>query len=94
MNKKLSALLTTAIVTGLLASQTVRAEDTATQKAGDQPAVEKNKCKGHADKEDKNSCKGQKAKKKKKKGEKNSCKNGCGESKDKKDSKETTEEKK
>lgn len=90
MNNKLSALLTTAIVTGLLATQAAKAEDTGTQKAGDQMAAEKNSCKGQKA-TDKNSCKGQKDMKKKKK-DKNSCKNGCGEAKDKKD--DTKEESK
>lgn len=84
MNNKLSALLTTAIVTGLLATQVAKAEEATTNKtSGDQMAAEKNSCKGmKAD--DKNSCKGMKKDaKKKKKMDKNSCKNGCGEAKDK-----------
>jgi hypothetical protein len=81
MNNKLSALLATAVVTGLMASQVVRAED-APAKSGDQATAEKNSCKGA--KHDKNGCKGAKAKDKKH--DKNSCKNGCGEAK------KTTEE--
>lgn len=81
MNNKLSALLTTAIVTGLLATQVAKAEDTNPKGSGDQMAAEKNSCKGQKA-ADKNSCKGQKDMKKKKK-DKNSCKNGCGEAKDK-----------
>ncbi|MGZ3745034.1 MAG: hypothetical protein ACXVB1_15005 [Pseudobdellovibrionaceae bacterium] len=86
MNNKLTAFLTTAIVTGLLASNTVKAEDTtASQGSGDQVTSEKNNCKGMSA-GDKNSCKGMKDKKKKlKKAGKNSCKNGCGEAKEKKD---------
>lgn len=83
MNNKLSALLTTAIVTGLLATQVAKAEDATAQKSGDQINAEKNSCKGMKT-DDKNSCKGMKDKKKKKKSDKNSCKNGCGEAKDKK----------
>jgi hypothetical protein len=76
MNSKLSALLTTAIVTGFMAAQVAKAEDKA-PKADDQVKAEKNSCKGEA--HDKNSCKG--AKKGGKKHDKNSCKNGCGEAK-------------
>lgn len=80
MNTRLTSLLTTAIITGLLSSQTAHAEDTGASKAsGDQMAVEKNSCKGHKA-EDKNSCKSMNGMKKKKK-DKNSCKNGCGEAK-------------
>lgn len=90
MNTKLSALLTTAIVTGLLATQVAKAEDSA-PKSNDHMAAEKNGCKGMKDDDknscksmkadDKNSCKGTKDAKKKKKADKNSCKNGCGEAK-------------
>lgn len=90
MNNKLSAMLTTAIVSGLLATQTAMAEDASTAKAGDQMAAEKNSCKGQMAAE-KNSCKGHKDMTKKKK-DKNSCKNGCGESKENKT--ETKEESK
>lgn len=85
MNKKISALLTMAIMTGLIASQAVKAEESTTQKAaGDQMSAEKNGCKGQKT-DDKNSCNGKSDMKKKKKSDKNSCKNGCGESKEKKD---------
>ena len=90
MNNKLSALLTTAIVSGLLATQVAKAEEASTQNTGDQVTAEKNSCKGQSA-SDKNSCKGQKDMKKKKK-DKNSCKNGCGEAKHKKT--ETKEEEK
>lgn len=83
MNTKLSALLTTAIVTGLLATQAAKADDTGAQKTGDQMAAEKNGCKGQKA-TDKNTCKGTKDKMTKKKSDKNSCKNGCGEAKEKK----------
>jgi mannitol-specific phosphotransferase system IIBC component len=79
MVNKFSALLTAAVVTGLVAVTTARAEDKAAEKHGDQMAAEKNSCKGMKA-EDKNSCKGQKGMKKKK--DKNSCKNGCGEGKE------------
>lgn len=85
MNKTFSALLTSAIMTGLIAAQTAKAEESTTQKpAGDQMSAEKNGCKGQKA-DDKNSCKGHADMKKKKKVDKNSCKNGCGESKEKKD---------
>ena len=85
MNTKLSALLTTAIVTGLLSTPIVKADETATQGSADQVSGEKNGCKGMKS-DDKNSCKGAKEKKKKKKkADKNSCKNGCGEAKEKKE---------
>jgi hypothetical protein len=86
MNKKLSALLSTAIVSGLLAAQVAHADDAdATKGAKDQVAAEKNSCKGQKA-GDKNSCKGQmKHKKEMKKKDKNSCKNGCGNMDDKKD---------
>lgn len=78
MNKTLSTLLTSAILTGLMAAHTANAEETKAPAQGDQVSAEKNACKGH----DKNSCKGNaEMKKKKKKGDKNSCKNGCGEAK-------------
>jgi len=79
MNQKLSALFTSALVTGFIASQAVKAEQSQTGQSADQMKAEKNSCKG-----EKNSCKGQEdAKKKKKKSDKNSCKNGCGEAKEK-----------
>jgi len=72
MNQKLSALFTSALVTGLIASQAVKAEQSQTGQSADQMKAEKNSCKGQED-----------AKKKKKKSDKNSCKNGCGEAKEK-----------
>lgn len=84
MNNKLSTLLSTAILTGLLATQVAGADDKTSQKSGDQMAAEKNTCKGQAP-ADKNSCKGSKKEMKKKKVDKNSCKNGCGEEKAKKE---------
>lgn len=80
MNSKLTGLLTSAIVTGLMAAQIAKAEEP-TAKTGDAAAVEKNGCKGEKSGE-KNSCKGMKDSKKKKK-EKNSCKNSCGEKNEK-----------
>lgn len=82
MNKTLSTLLTSAILTGLMAAQTSHAEDkNQVSSTGDQMTAEKNGCKGQ-NSADKNSCKGTAdMKKKKKKGDKNSCKNGCGEAK-------------
>jgi hypothetical protein len=69
MNK--TTLMTAALVAGLVAAKTARAEDTAAHakdaKEGAKVEGEKNSCKG----KDKNSCKG------KKKHGKNSCKNGC-----------------
>ncbi len=88
MTKKLSALLTTAMVTGLIASHSAKAEETTTapKADGDQMAGDKHGCDGKKA-DDKHSCKGMKGVKKGKKGEKHSCKNGCGEGKksDKKD---------
>ncbi len=82
MNNKLFSLLTTAIVTGLLASQVAKSEETSTVKGSeDQMSTGKNSCKGMKV-EDKNSCKAIKNKKQKKL-DKNSCKNGCGEAKNK-----------
>ena len=81
MNNKLSALLSTAIVSGLLAAQVAKAEDASAPKSNEAVAAEKNNCKGHKGAE-KNNCKAMKAEKKK--GDKNSCKNGCGEAKDQK----------
>ncbi len=81
MNNKLSALLTTAIVTGFLAGQVAKAEDAAAQNSGEKVTAEKNTCKG-----EKNTCKGH-SDSKKKKSDKNSCKNGCGEAKDKESAK-------
>lgn len=78
MNNKLTGLLTTAILTGLMASTAAQAEDKPANASGDMKAAEKNHCKGHAN--DKNGCKGETAKKKSK--DKNACKNGCGEAKD------------
>ena len=83
MNSKLPMLLTTALVTGLLAAQVAKAEDTHTKNTGDKMSAEKNGCKGMK-KEHKNSCKGKK-KEHLKKDDKNSCKNGCGEAKDSND---------
>lgn len=94
MNNKLSALLTTAIVSGLIAAQAAKAEDSSTKASGDQMAAEKNNCKSMKS-DDKNSCQGMKKDtKKKKKTDKNSCKNGCGEAKDKKDDSKKSQEKK
>ncbi|PIS11594.1 MAG: hypothetical protein COT73_03135 [Bdellovibrio sp. CG10_big_fil_rev_8_21_14_0_10_47_8] len=76
MSNKITALLTTAIVSGLMAASVARAEDAAGGHTGDKMAKEKNNCKGKV-RNEKNSCKGQKAMKKKK--DKNSCKNGCSE---------------
>lgn len=76
MNNKLTALLTTAVVTGLLAGQTARAEDKPADKKGSM-AAGKDCCKGHS----KNKCKCI-HKDKKMKGDKDGCagpndKNGC-----------------
>ena len=87
MNPRLSALLTTAIVSGLLAAPAAKAEDSAQAGADNTMSADKHSCKGEAS-GDKHSCKGQKtakAKKMDKKADKNSCKNGCGEAKSKKD---------
>jgi uncharacterized membrane protein len=88
MNNKLSALLTTAIVSGLLASQSAKAEESAnTKAAGDKTVAEKNTCKGEKG-EGKNGCnQASKENHKKKQKDKNSCKNGCAESKEKEESK-------
>jgi hypothetical protein len=76
MNK--TTLMTAALVAGLVAAKTARAEDTAAHakdaKEGAKVEGEKNSCKGEKNSckgKDKNSCKG------KKKHGKNSCKNGC-----------------
>lgn len=82
MNNKLTALLTTAIVSGLIASQSAKAEDTANQKAGDEMSGEKTKCKGHMGKDKKT----EDAKKQKKKDKGSSCAGSCGETQ--KDTKE------
>ena len=84
MRPTLSQLIKTAVITGLLAGQSVYAEQTAEKKTADPAAMEKNSCKGQKTM-DKNSCKGAMAKKKK--SEKNSCKNGCGEAKSQEETK-------
>lgn len=88
MSKKLSALLTSTIVTGLLSSGALKAQDADSKTmSNDEMSSGKNGCKGMSA-SDKNSCKGKKKedellKKKKKMKDKNSCKNGCGEAKNK-----------
>lgn len=79
MSNKLNTLLTGAIISGLLAVNTAKAEGTSTPKSNDQMSAEKNGCQNKTAPE-KNGCKQEDAKKKKK--DKNSCKNGCGEAKD------------
>lgn len=78
-------LLTTAVVSGLLAGAAAKAEGSATEKSGDPAASDnKEKCKGMNAKD---SCQGKKdSKHKKKKG--NSCSNGCGGEKEKTDDKQ------
>lgn len=77
MKSNMKLLFASAIVSGLLAGQAVKAEEQAAQPPTDQPAVEKASCKGKAN------CKGKAAKKKKArkaaKGGANACsgKNGC-----------------
>lgn len=89
MNKTVTGLLSAAIMTGLMAAQNAKAQDSsAPQKDENQMTADKNGCNGKKH-EDKNSCSGKANMKKKKKSDKNSCKNGCGESKEK-----STEEKK
>lgn len=79
MNNKLTGLLTTAIITGLMAGSVASAEDKTTEGSDkSKVSADKNACKGHSTM-DKNGCKGESMKKKK--ADKNSCKNGCGESK-------------
>lgn len=79
MNNKLSALLTSAIVTGLLAATAAKAEETA-------PAAQGNTEEMAAAK---HGCKGEKAVKKAKKGQKTACtsKSGCDQSKMKEEKK-------
>lgn len=85
MSKKVSTLLTAAIVTGMLASHVVRAEEHDAKSGDTATAAEKNSCKGQAA-DDKNSCKAhKKMKMKKKMKDKNSCKNGCGEAQESKE---------
>lgn len=96
MKKPVSVLLTTAILTGMFATQIAKAED-AKKDSGDNMASGKNGCKGMKA-GDKNCCKGMKDddkkaceakhEKKDKKGDKNSCKNGCGEAKNKDEKKD------
>lgn len=77
MKSNMKLLFASAIVSGLLAGQAVKADDQAAQPAGEPPAAEKASCKGKAN------CKGKAAKKKKHnkkaKGEANACsgKSGC-----------------
>ena len=92
-NNQISKVLTGAIVSALLSSGAVFAQDSSSKTTGSDPVVtEKNKCKGHS-KTDKNACGGsngcgQKDSKK----DKNACgsSNGCGQKDSKKDSKKET----
>ncbi len=89
MNNKLTALLTTAVVTGMLAGNMARGEDKPAEKNGEMSA-NKDCCKGH----DKNKCKCIKHKKMKK-GAKEGCGNSCEhKAKDAAPKAETPEEKK
>lgn len=102
MNNKLSTLITTAILSGLLAHSTAGAEEAGkTSDSANKAMAEKNSCKGknscagkngcagkNEEEDDKNSCKGKV--KKKKSAAKNSCKNGCAQ----KEESETTGEQK
>lgn len=79
---KMSTLISSAILSGLLAGTVAHAQDNSAAKKDEHVAAGKNACNGK-EMGEKNSCKGQEAaadqmKKKKKKSEKNSCKNSCG----------------
>jgi hypothetical protein len=91
MKKQVTALLTTAIVTGMFATQMAKAEDAATpaKESAEQVAPEKANCKGMKA-EDKMNCNAA-MKMKKKKGDKSACKSGCGEAKMKKGEAKTDE---
>ena len=98
MNKKVSSLLTTAILSGLLASQSVMAENEKTEATkDDQKMMMKHgkEMKNHQKMMKKEHNKAMKMKDKKMM-DKNSCKNGCGgqmQSEEKKDDSQTEDKK-
>lgn len=88
MSKKLTALLTTAVVSGLIASQSAKAEDQNPMNGKDSMSDGKSKCGGEAKEGDttkESEAKGKVPKKKNGDDKKNKCKGGCsGKAEDKK----------